>query len=521
MHSPAHSRAPMYLVGVDLGTSSTKAALFTTDGTTVAVAACEVALRYPKPGAVEQDSDDFYETAARTVRQCMRASGVDPRQVKAIACNSQMAGIATIDEQFQAVTRFDSWLDMRCQPYITFIEQHHGALVTELTGCPPTCDHAPKILWWKHEQPEAYGRIAKFVMPAGYVAGKMVGLRAEDAFIDYTFLHFSGLSDAEHGCWSDTLCELLGVDAAKLPVVVEPHHVVGEMTERAAGDFGLAPGTIVAAGCGDTAASALGAGIVRPGMLFDVAGTASVLAGSIASFVADTEHRALLTMRSVIPGLWHPLAYTAGGGLALRWFRDEFFNRSQDRPLQANIDLYDAMIEAAATVPPGSDGLFFSPHLGGRICPAAPDMRGAWIGFSWGHTQAHFARAVLEGVAYEYAYYLSILRELVPDLQLLEARVVGGGASSTVWNQIKADVLGMPYQRLQGSEFGTWGSAMIAGKAAGVFDDLSEVADRVSRPAGEPLQPNPDTFSLYQPYVKQHIAWQVILNHGFTGANHE
>ncbi len=248
-------------------------------------------------------------------------------------------------------------------------------------------------------------------------------MKGEDAFIDYTFIHFSGLSDAKNGCWSDELCTLFGVDQGKLPRIVEPWRIVGEVTGTVAVDFGLVQGTIVAAGCGDTAASALGGGIVRPGMLFDVAGTASVLAGCTDTYMADVKNRALLTMRSVIPGLWNPLAYIGGGGIALRWYRDEFFNMLRGKRQGASSDLYDELSRQATAIKPGSDGLFFSPHLGGRICPTTPEMRGAWLGFSWGHTQAHFARSVLESVAYEYAYYLGILRELIPDLKLYEARV--------------------------------------------------------------------------------------------------
>jgi xylulokinase len=220
-------------------------------------------------------------------------------------------------------------------------------------------------------------------------------------------------------------------------------------------------------------------------------------------------------MRSVIPGLWNPLAYIAGGGIALRWFRDQFYNTYQGEGQDLTSDLYDEMIVKAAEIEPGSEGLFFSPHLGGRICPATPEMRGAWIGFSWGHTQAHFSRAVLESVAYEYAYYLSILRELIPDLKLFEARVIGGGARSQVWNQIKADVLAVPYQPLKGSEFGSWGSAMIAGKAAGVFDDLAIVADEHAVAQGAPLNPVAENHTIYQESIDQYIAWQARLASAF------
>jgi xylulokinase len=224
--------------------------------------------------------------------------------------------------------------------------------------------------------------------------------------------------------------------------------VIGEVKPAASQDFGLAPGTPIAAGCGDTAACALGAGVVRPGMLYDTAGTAAVLAACTDRMVTDIKNQALLSMHSVIPGLYHPLAYIAGGGLALRWFRDQFYSAQYGIPLQADHDLYEAMIALAGEAPPGAGGLMFSPHLGGRICPAAPAMRGAWIGFSWGHTQAHFLRAVLESVAFEYAYYLKILVEQLPEMRFSETRAVGGGAHSQAWNQIKADVLNVPYRRL-------------------------------------------------------------------------
>jgi xylulokinase len=508
--------AKKYLIGVDLGTSSTKAALYTVEGQLAAEAALEVPLYYPGPGVVEQDQNDFYSTAAGCVRACLEQSGVDPRQVAALAFDSQMAGIGMIDENFQPAGRFDSWLDMRCQPYIAAIERDFGELVTRATGCPPTCAHGPKILWWKEEQPQVYRRIAKFLTPAGYVAGRLAGIKAEQAFMDATFIHFSGLSDTQNGRWSDELVGRLGVDPDKLPRIVEPWSLIGETSPVGAAEFGLAPGTPIAAGCGDTAANALGAGVTRPGMLFDVAGTAAVLASCTREFVADVANRALLTMRSVIPGLWHPLAYVAGGGLALRWFRDQFYRPQRGQPQDLPEDLYAELLATAEAVVPGSDGLFFSPHLGGRICPATPEMRGAWLGFSWGHTQAHFLRAVLESVAYEYAYYLGILRALVPGWQPLEARVVGGGARSPVWNQIKADVLNVPYQPLRGREFGCWGSALIAGKAAGLFSDLAEAAARLALPAGKPHLPDPGARQIYQARVSQYIAWQRTLAQAFT-----
>ena len=138
---------------------------------------------------MKPESDDFYQTDVQTVKSCIQDSGLDPGKVAVIAFDSKMAGIGTEDEDYNPVTRFDSWLDMRCRPNIECVDTNHGDLVIRLTGCPPTCNHGPKILWWKEEHLEAYKRITKFVTPSGYVAGKMVGLRGEDAFMNCTFIH--------------------------------------------------------------------------------------------------------------------------------------------------------------------------------------------------------------------------------------------------------------------------------------------------------------------------------------------
>ncbi|OGN96917.1 MAG: xylulose kinase [Chloroflexi bacterium RBG_13_50_21] len=502
-----------YLIGVDLGTSSTKAALYQIDGKLISDASVEVPLYYPKPGVVDQENEDFYTSAAQVVRRCIEPSAVDPRSIAAIAFDSQMAGIGLIDEDFKPVARFDSWLDMRCQPYIERMGKEAGDRITQLTGCPPTCDHGPKMLWWKNEQPDIYQRTAKFVVPGPYVAGRLAGLKAEQAFIDHTYIHFSGFSDGRNGVWSDELCDQFELDKSKLPKIIDPCVVIGEVLERPAREFGLAPGTLIAAGAGDTAANALGAGIVHPGMLFDVAGTAAVLAGCTNKFVADIKNRALITMRSVIPGLWNPLAYIGGGGIALRWFRDQFYNRAHGVSLPiTDEDLYTQMISLVETIAPGSEGLFFSPHLGGRICPSSPDMRGAWLGVSWSHTQAHFTRAILESIAYEYAYYLKILKESQPELVLVEARVVGGGARSEVWNQIKADILNVPYRRLKGNEFGAWGAAMIAGKAAGLINDLASHAEHTAILNGSPFNPSKENHALYTPLIEKYIRLEETLN---------
>jgi xylulokinase len=457
--------------------------------------------------------EDFYLSAGAAIRGCMDSCNVDPADVAGMAFDSQMAGMGGIDESGKPAMRFDSWLDSRCQPYIEEIDHNFGDRVAELTGCPVTCNHAPKMLWWAEERPAEYKRIAKFVMPAGYVAGRAVRLHADDTFIDPTFLHFTGVSDAQSGTWSGELCRALGVDASRLPRITEPWTVVGELSPESAHDFGLAAGIPVAAGCGDTAAGALGAGIVRPGMLLDTAGTASVLACCTDHFVTDTRHKALMIMRSVIPGIWNPLAYVGGGGLAPGWFGRVLSDCPPDDV--ASDETYAELFAQADEVSAGCDGLQFSPHLGGRVCPAAPEMRGAWIGFSWIHTRQHFFRAILESIGYEYAWYLRILRELAPELKVREARVIGGGARSRTWNQIKADILSVPYVQLPHREYATWGSALIAGKAAGLISNLAEAATEPAPSAETILSPDPTLRATYDASLEQYLDWQSKLKTGF------
>ncbi|MFU8827504.1 MAG: xylulokinase, partial [Brevefilum sp.] len=202
--------------------------------------------------------------------------------------------------------------------------------------------------------------------------------------------------------------------------------------------------------------------------------------------------------------------------IALRWLRDNIYKGSPDGQSQAVYsDRYDEMTALAAQVSPGADGLLFSPHFGGRICPANPDMRGAWVGLSWSHQQQHLIRAMLESVAFEYAYYLGIMGDLLPDQSFYEARAMGGGAKSGVWNQIKADVLNVSYRRLQGNEFGTWGAAMIAGKAAGLIDDLSQHAEAHVKVSNEGFQPNADRHLQYQSLLERYLAMEEMLDDFF------
>jgi len=457
------------LVGVDLGTTGTKAALYSPAGETLAESTAETPLRWRGPGEVDQDPDDFYAAALRAIRECVERSG--SADVAAIGVTGQMAGVLGLDGEWRPATPYDSWLDLRCSADVEALDDAVGSRLVELSGCPAMVNHGPKMRWWRREHPDVFDSVAKWIVPSGYVAGRLAALAPDDAFMDHSYLHFTGVADARAGAWSDELAEAVGVPLDKLPRIVEPATRVGGLHAEAARECGLAEGIPIAAGLGDTAAGVLGAGVVAPGQVLDVAGTAAALSASGTDFVPDVEHRTLIVMHGAVQGQWVSLSYLSAGSL-LAWVGETLW--------EGETPDFDQLAEVARAAPAGSDGLIFVPHVDGRLLPSRPQMRGAWTGLTRHHSRPHLVRSVLEGVAYEYAEYLRVLRELHPQLDLREVRVVGGGARSDTWNAIKASALGVPYARLARGEFSCWGAALVAGRAVGLFDDLAEAASRAT-----------------------------------------
>jgi len=493
-----------YLIGVDIGTAGTKTGLFSKDGVFLASAYEESTLFYPKPGWVEQEPEGFYHSAVKTIRRVIEKSGIRPNEVAAIAVDGQMSGIGMIDKNWNPVARYDSWLDTRCEPYIQLMQRKAEKEVLKKTGCPPTYAHGPKILWWKEECPEVFQKIAKFVVPGCYVAGKMAGLNAFDAFIDYTYLHYTGLANIQEMIWDNELCDLFSIPQEKLPRIVKPWDIIGHLSKEAANYCGLVEGIPIAAGAGDTTTSYLGAGIVQPGIIFDVAGTASVLASCTNEFSPDLKYKTVMCSRSVIQNLWNPIAFINGGGLCLRWFRDEIAHQETKEAEAKGQDPYEFLDRLASEISPGSDKLLFVPHLGGRVLPAQPNLRGSWVGFSWGQSKNHFYRSILEGIAYEYYYYLKIMKNLYPDIEFKEVRVLGGGSKSRLWNQIKADTLNLPYTIVTQQEPAILGSAIIAGYAVGLFDNLAKTSQEFVQ-VKDRIEPRAEYHDHYKQYAEIYI----------------
>jgi xylulokinase len=491
-----------YIIGIDIGTQGTKAALFNEDMEMVCTSFEGSRLISPAPGTVWQEPDEIYGSCINTIKELLEKSGISGTDIAAIGLDGQMAGIMGIDASGEASTCYDSWLDMRCGQYMKRMSERAGKRVIALSGGPVTYIHGPKILWWKNEQPEAYAHTARFVTPQAYVVGRMTGLRADEAYFDYTHLHFSCLADNANKRWSQELLDTFGVGANKMPRIVSPFEVVGKTTREFAALSGMTEGVPVVAGCGDTAASTFGSGMFRRNMVLDCAGTASVLCSVVDRYVPDTEYETLTMMRSPVDGLFLPLAYINGGGLCVRWFRDTL---SGNPPAS-----YDQLQAEAETVQPGSEGITFIPHFSGRVLPNNPFLKGSYLGLDFKHTRGHMYRAVMEAVAYEYRYYLSVLRKLYPDDAFRNMITIGGGAKSPLFNQIKADVMGVNISTFEMGETALLGSAVIAGYGTRILSDYKKPIERVIRKKAD-FCADMQTHKAYAPYAEAYLKAMDIL----------
>ena len=491
-----------YLIGIDVGTQGTKAALFSADGTRLAESFQKSNLLKPVPGVIEEDPEEQLLAVCKAIKGCLENFDGNPSDVAALALDGQMAGIIGIDDQGKNITPYDSWLDTRCAPYIQKMERSAGNEIIRLNGGPASFNHGPKKLWWKHERPEIYKNIRAFVQPSGYVAMRLCGLKGDDAFIDPSYLHFSGFADNRNNRWDEGLCQEFNLNIDKLPRIVRCSEQVGTVIAEMAQRCGLTAGTPVIAGCGDTIASFLSSGGIQPGICIDVAGTASVFACATDRYTPDTLNRTLSFAQSAVPGLWYGYAYINGGGMNLEWFSKEIARLDHKKDIGSSSG-WDDLAHLASLIEPTAHSPMFIPHLGGRNSPAQPQLRGAWVNLDWADSIGALYRAMLEGVALEYRLYLATCQHLIADFTATKIRVTGGGGKSGLWNQIKADVLDVPVTQVNRSEGAPLGVAMIAGYGVGLFKDLGTAAD-LWLSVGSQTDPNPELRSYYDKRAEQY-----------------
>ncbi|MCL4377731.1 MAG: FGGY family carbohydrate kinase [Actinobacteria bacterium] len=463
-----------YIIGVDLGTTLAKCVIYNQEGNSVAEAGKEMNIRYPGPGQAEQDAEDFYTVTCELLREVLLKSKIDKNCISGISIDSQMGGIMAIDKNYNPVIYYDTPLDSRSAGENNYMHQNFGDLIIEKNGSYSTFGN--KILYWKKKN--QWRDIHKFIQPSAFVSGKLAGLSGDNAYMDESFLCFSGLADLKNSIWSDELCEKLKVDTNKLPRIVKSTEIIGLVTKKASEDTGLPKGIPVCAGCGDQSAGFIGAGIIKRGQMVDVSGTACILGACINDFRYDGKNKTLACMKSAL-GKNYYLISVVLAGRTHKWFVDEFFAKEKEEIIAKGLNVYDYLDGLAENINPGSDGLLAIDYLQGRFFPPNPAIRGLFIGHTWAHKKIHFYRSILESIAYDHYLTREIIRELVPDLDFEVITAIGSAAKSILWMQMKSDILQIPYQNLHRSDLSTLGSALIAGYSTGIYKDYESDIKRI------------------------------------------
>ena len=499
------------VIGMDIGTSGTKALAMDPKGIVLASALVEYPLHTPKPGWAEQDPADWKTAAFAALSSLAAQLGARAADVKGVGLTGQMHGSVFLDASASVLRNAILWCDQRTAAQCDAITEKVGAARLIDMVCNPalTGFTAPKILWLRENEPEVYEKVRKILLPKDYVRYLLTGEYATDVADASGTLLF----DVKNRCWHTELMSLLDIDAGFMPEAYEGTATTGRLTREASSLTGLPSGIPVIAGGGDQAAGGIGCGIVKTGVISSTVGTSGVVFAFSDKVTLDTQGRVHTFCHSV-PGKWHVMGVMLSAGGSLRWFRDALCPAEKAVAVETGRDPYEYITGAAATVPPGSEGLLFLPYLSGERTPHKdPFAKGAFIGLSLRHSRAHMARAVLEGVAYGMRDSLEIVRNM--GISVNEVRASGGGARSPFWRQIQADVNQAPLVTINVDEGPAYGAALLATVETGLYGSIEQACDATIRVV-DTCTPDAGRAGVYDQWFREYQAAYKALAPGFT-----
>lgn len=477
------------VLGIDVSTTATKAILVDGSGAVRGIGVAEYPYETPRPQWSEQDPALWWDGTQAAIRAALAAAGVDGGDVAAVGLTGQMHGSVLLDADDHPVRPAILWNDQRTAAECDAIREAVGPeRLIQITGNDAlTGFTAPKLLWVRSHEPEAWARVTGVMLPKDYVRLRLTGERAVDKADGAGTLLF----DLAARDWSEEMLAALDLDPTLFPRTFEGPAVTGTVTAGAAAATGLAAGTPVVAGGGDQSANAVGVGVVDPGTAALSLGTSGVVFAATDRPLFDPDGRVHAFCHAV-PGRWHLMSVMLSAAGSFRWFRDA---------LAPGVD-FGALADEAAGVAPGSDGLLFLPYLTGERSPHPdPLARGAFVGLTVAHQRRHLTRAVLEGVAFGLRDGLDLMLSAgmpLPD----QLRASGGGTASPVWRQVLADVLGVELVGVGTTEGAAYGAALLAMPAGGLFASVADAVSEVVKvtPMAQPGPDAPRYAELHQVY---------------------
>ena len=490
-----------YLLGIDIGTSACKAALFGEDGRVAAHRTAEYPVYYPRPGWAEQNPEDWWAAVCRAVRELLEVGAVQPADIAGIGVDGQSWSAVVVDGAGEILADTPIWMDTRAQDICSRWAKEIGKdVLLQLSGNPVKPSYtAPKVGWYREHRPEVYTRAAQILQSNSYIVYRLTGVFSQDKSQGYGWHCF----DMQRCRWDREMCRQMGIDPALLPELYDCHAVVGGVTGEAAGQTGLLEGTPVVAGGLDAACGTLGAGVLHAGETQEQGGQAGGMSICLEEAKAD---RRLILSCHVVPGKWLLQGGTVGGGGVMRWLHREIGEAFSMREL-------DGMAEA---VPPGSEGLIFLPYMAGERSPIwDEDAKGVLFGLDFSKTKAHIVRACLEGVAFSLRHNLDTAGSLGVETGTLKA--MGGAANSPLWTQMKADVTEKRIEVPASDTATTLGAALLAGVGIGLYRDFEEAVGRtvaVQRVYLPQEQHQAAYDKSYQTYLKLYPTLKDLMKEG-------
>jgi xylulokinase len=497
-------KSATYFLGIDVSTTSAKALVVDENGAVVASGNTELSLSTPQPLWSEQNPLDWWEATVTSIRQALSLAGVSGEEVASVGLTGQMHGLVLLDKSGQVLRPAILWNDQRTGAQCEEITEKIGPQrLIQITGNQAlTGFTAPKILWVRQNEPQVYQQVAQILLPKDYVRYRLIGGFAVDKADGAGMLLF----DLKLRDYSEEVLDILDIPRDWLPQTFEGPEITGTITAAAAELTGLKAGTPVVGGGGDQAAQAVGVGAVTPGIVALTLGTSGVVFAPTGEPFIEKDGLLHAFCHSV-PNAWHLMGVMLSAAGSLRWYRDTL----------APGVTYDELLAPATEIAPGCEGLLFLPYLTGERTPHPdPLARGAFVGLTVRHTQAHMTRAVLEGVAFG----LRDSMELVKGAglgQIDQVRVSGGGARSPLWRQILADVLNTELVTVNTTEGAAYGAALLAGVGAGAWSSVVEACQAAIR-TGEAAQPRPETVAAYQPAYELYRSLYPALKPFFKAA---
>lgn len=485
-----------YLMGIDVGTTGTKALLIREDGTVVSKAFEEYPLYTSQPGWAEQNPEDWWRATQKSIQKVLKESGVKAEEIKGIGLTGQMHGSVFLDRDQRVLRPAILWCDQRTALQCDEMTRKVGGRerLIQLTCNPAfTGFTAPKILWVRENEPKIYEKAVKVLLPKDYIRFMLTEIYATDVADASGTL----LLDVKKRKWSEEVLDALEIPKDMLPEIFESPEVTGEISGAASKATGLKRGTPVVAGAGDQAAGAVGNGVVQRGILSATIGTSGVVFAFSDEVRMDPEGR-VHTFCHAVPQKWHIMGVMLSAGGSLRWFRDILGTLETRMGELTGTDPYVFLDSEAAQAKAGCEGLIFLPYLMGERTPHSdPDAKGVFFGLSLRHKKQHLVRAILEGVAYGMRDSLEIIRNLGVEIQ--QIRASGGGARSSLWRQIQSDIYGTELVTINVDEGPAFGAALLAGVGSKVYGSVEEACQKTIRIVSRTL-PKKENAELYDKY---------------------